>query len=78
MNTYHPGNLGDSDPTGGISDLDSAWEKIGAGASLLHLYSALVFEGPSVIKQINKGLNRRLKAHGYQNISEAVGHAHRG
>ena len=63
---------------GGISDLDSAWEKIGAGASLLQLYSALVFEGPSVIKQINKGLNRRLKAHGYQNISEAVGHAHRG
>jgi dihydroorotate dehydrogenase len=62
---------------GGISDVDSAWEKIGAGASLLQLYSALVFEGPSVIKQINKGLNRRLKAHGYQSISEAVGHAHK-
>ena len=40
---------------GGISDIESAWEKIGAGASLLQLYSALVFEGPGVNKAINKG-----------------------
>ena len=62
---------------GGISDSDSAWEKIGAGASLLQLYSALVFEGPGVNRAINKGLNRKLKAHGYQSLAEAVGHAHR-
>ena len=62
---------------GGISNAESAWEKIAAGASLLQLYSALVFEGPSVTKVINKGLNRKLKAHGYQSLSEAVGHAHR-
>ncbi|HJN55982.1 MAG TPA: quinone-dependent dihydroorotate dehydrogenase [Candidatus Poseidoniales archaeon] len=62
---------------GGISDGDSAWEKIAAGASLLQVYSALVFEGPGVIRKINKSLNRKLKAHGYQSLSEAVGHAHR-
>jgi dihydroorotate dehydrogenase len=62
---------------GGISDVESAWEKIAAGASLLQLYSALVFNGPSVNKAINKGLNRKLEAHGYQNLSEAVGHSHR-
>lgn len=62
---------------GGISNAESAWEKIAAGASLLQLYSALVFEGPGVTKAINKGLNRKLKAHGYQSLSEAVGHAHR-
>ena len=62
---------------GGISDAESAWEKIGAGACLLQLYSALVFEGPGVNKAINKGLNRKLAAHGYQSLAEAVGHAHR-
>jgi dihydroorotate dehydrogenase len=63
---------------GGISDADSAWEKIAAGASLLQLYSALVFEGPGVTKGINKGLHRKLAEHGYNNLAEAVGHAHRG
>ena len=62
---------------GGISDANSAWEKIAAGASLLQLYSALVFEGPGVMRAINKGLNRKLAQHGYKDLSEAVGHAHR-
>ena len=62
---------------GGISDVESAWEKIAAGACLLQLYSALVFEGPSVNKAINKGLNRKLKEHGFNSLAEAVGHAHR-
>ena len=61
---------------GGISDVDSAWEKIGAGASLLQLYSALIFEGPSVAKTINKGLRKKLKEHGYDNLSDAVGFSH--
>ena len=62
---------------GGVSDADSAWEKIAAGACLLQLYSGLIFQGPSVIKRINAGLDHKLKVHGYQSISEAVGHAHR-
>ena len=62
---------------GGISDVESAWEKIGAGASLLQLYSAMVFEGPGVNKAINKGLNGKLKTHGYRCLADAVGHSHR-
>ncbi len=62
---------------GGISDADSAWDKIAAGASLLQIYSALVFKGPSVVKSINKGLARKLVEHGYDTLAEAVGHAHR-
>ena len=61
---------------GGISDVESAWEKIGAGASLLQLYSALIFEGPSVAKSINKGLLIKLKENGYDNLTDAVGHSH--
>lgn len=41
---------------GGIADADSAIEKIKAGASLLQVYSCLIYEGPSMIKRINKGL----------------------
>ena len=61
---------------GGIFDVDSAWEKIGAGASILQLYSALIFEGPSVAKTINKGLIRKLRKYGYDNLSDAVGFLH--
>ena len=62
---------------GGISDVESAWEKISAGASLLQLYSSLIFEGPSVNKTINKGLIKKLNEYGYNSLEEAVGHAHR-
>lgn len=61
---------------GGISDVESAWEKIGAGASLLQLYSSLIFEGPAVAKSINKGLIIKLQEHGYDNLTDAVGHSH--
>ena len=62
---------------GGISDTESAWDKICAGASLLQLYSSLIFEGPSVNKSINKGLIKKLNEHGYNSLAEAVGHGHR-
>jgi len=62
---------------GGVSDVDSAWEKIAAGACLLQLYSALVFEGPGVVRAINRGIMRKLTEHGFESLSDAVGHAHR-
>lgn len=62
---------------GGISNAESAWEKIVAGASLLQLYSALVFEGAGVVKAINKGLLKKLEAHGLDRLADAVGLAHR-
>ena len=62
---------------GGISSVDDAWEKIGAGASLLQAYSGFVFEGPSLTKSIVKGLEKKLKEHGFSTLQEAVGFSHR-
>ncbi len=45
---------------GGISNADHAWRKICAGASLLQLYSALVFQGPELVQEILSGLSRKL------------------
>ena len=59
---------------GGVSSSEDAWEKIGAGATLLQAYSGFVFEGPSLGKSIVHGLRKRLKAGGYASIGAAVGH----
>jgi dihydroorotate dehydrogenase len=58
---------------GGIADADDAWERIRAGASLIQLYSAMVYEGPGIAKRIASGLIDRLKREGFANIAEAVG-----
>ncbi len=60
---------------GGISSGRDAYDKIKAGASLLQLYSALVFKGPTVAHSINEELLMLLKADGHGNIGEAVGTA---
>lgn len=62
---------------GGISSGAQAYEKIKAGASLVQLYSGLVFKGPAVAHSINQDLLELLKADGYKNIREAVGVGHR-
>ena len=61
--------------SGGISSAEDAYEKIRLGASLVQLYTALVFKGPGLVKQINRGLCRLLERDGFANISEAVGTA---
>ena len=58
---------------GGIDDADSAYARIRAGASLLQIYTALVFRGPGVIKDIHDGLHDRLRRDGLDHISQAVG-----
>ncbi|MBL1209776.1 quinone-dependent dihydroorotate dehydrogenase [Geminocystis sp. GBBB08] len=58
---------------GGISDTESAWEKITAGASLLQFYSGWVYEGPWVVKEILEGLTQKLAENGFNHINEAVG-----
>ena len=58
---------------GGINSGKSAYEKIIAGASLLQLYTGLVYKGPFVAKNIKKELIQILKDQGLQNIREAVG-----
>jgi dihydroorotate dehydrogenase len=63
---------------GGISSGDDAYAKIRAGASLLQLYTALVYEGPRLVGRIKRGLAARLRADGYRSLAEAVGADHRG
>jgi len=58
---------------GGISDAQDAYRRIKAGASLIQIYSAFIFQGPSMCKNINEELIQLLKADGYNNISEAIG-----
>ena len=61
---------------GGIFNADDAWEKITAGASLVQIYTGLVYEGPGVVKEIVTGLRERLHAVGLRSIGEAVGSGH--
>jgi dihydroorotate dehydrogenase len=58
---------------GGIFTADDAYERIRSGASLLQLYTALVYEGPGVVSRIVHGLGRRLAADGFSSMSEAIG-----
>jgi dihydroorotate dehydrogenase len=58
---------------GGIASADDAWERIRAGASLVQLYSAMVYEGPGIARRIAHGLAKRLKRAGFANIADAVG-----
>ena len=58
---------------GGIGNVDDAWERIRAGASLIQLYTAMVYEGPGIARQIAAGLAERLRREGFANIAEAVG-----
>jgi dihydroorotate dehydrogenase len=60
---------------GGIGNADDAWERIRAGASLVQLYSAMVYEGPGIARRIARGLAERLKREDMANISELVGTA---
>ena len=58
---------------GGIANADQAWRKICAGASLLQLYSALVFQGPELVQEILSGLSHKLAAKKFAKLGEAVG-----
>ena len=58
---------------GGIENAEDAWERIRAGASLIQLYSAMVYEGPGIARRIADGLAKRLRHEGMSSIAEAVG-----
>jgi len=62
---------------GGISSGADAYTKIRAGASLVQLYSALVYEGPSLVDRIKKDLSTHLKEDGFTSVAEAVGADHK-
>ncbi|PEN14456.1 dihydroorotate dehydrogenase (quinone) [Longibacter salinarum] len=58
---------------GGIRDAETAYNMICAGASLIQMYTGLVYEGPGLVKQIKQGLVERMKRDDHTNIGEAVG-----
>ncbi len=58
---------------GGIDSPQEAYKRIRAGASLLQLYTAIIYKGPSIVREINQGLIELLKKDGFNHISEAVG-----
>ncbi len=60
---------------GGIATAEDAWARIRAGASLVQLYSAMVYEGPGLARRINAGLVRLMQRDGFSTIAEAVGSA---
>jgi dihydroorotate dehydrogenase len=58
---------------GGIRRPSDAYERIRAGASLLQIYSGFVFEGPALVGRLCHGLTQRLRADGFERVSDAVG-----
>ncbi len=58
---------------GGVFNGADAYEKIKYGASLIQMITGMIFEGPGVIKKINKELVELIKKDGYKNIREAIG-----
>ena len=58
---------------GGIGSAEEAYARIRAGASLVQLYSALVYEGPGLPARIVRGLAALLRRDGFASIADAVG-----
>jgi dihydroorotate dehydrogenase len=58
---------------GGVFTAEDAYEKIRAGASLVEIWTGMVYEGPAITRNINRGLLRLLARDGFDNIAEAVG-----
>lgn len=63
--------------TGGIASGADAYAKIRAGASLVQLYSALVYQGPALIGRIARDLAALLRRDGFARVADAVGADHR-
>jgi dihydroorotate dehydrogenase len=58
---------------GGIFNDADAWQKIAAGASLVQIYTGLVYEGPGVVRKIVSGLRSRMLAKGFSTLTQAIG-----
>jgi dihydroorotate dehydrogenase len=58
---------------GGVDSAEAAWAKITAGATLVQLYTGLVYKGFGLVSKIKSGLRKRLSQHGYNSILDAVG-----
>ena len=62
---------------GGIGSADDAWEKLVAGADLIQLYTAFIYQGPGVVSEIVRGLTEKVRAQGVANLTDALRQARR-
>ncbi|MFD1586749.1 quinone-dependent dihydroorotate dehydrogenase [Halorientalis brevis] len=58
---------------GGVSTAEDAYRKIRAGASVVQLYTGLIYRGPSIARDINRGLLELLERDGFDSVTDAVG-----
>lgn len=58
---------------GGVFTAEDAYRKIRAGASLVQLYTGLVYRGPSIAREINEGLLAMLERDGFDSVEDAIG-----
>lgn len=63
--------------SGGIFTAQDAYDKIRAGASLVEIYTALIYKGPGLLRELTEGLKTCLRKDGYRHIVEAIGADHR-
>ena len=57
---------------GGISSSEDAWQRLVAGAEMVQIYSSFIYNGPSIIAEINKGLALRVAESGCESLQQAV------
>jgi dihydroorotate dehydrogenase len=69
----HLGNRVPIVGVGGVFTADDAYERIRCGATLVQIYTALIYEGPAVVRAIVQGLGERLARDGFTNVREAIG-----
>jgi dihydroorotate dehydrogenase len=58
---------------GGVFTAEDAYEKIRAGANLIEVWTGMIYEGPAIVRNINRELLRLLARDGFGSIAEAVG-----
>jgi dihydroorotate dehydrogenase len=63
--------------SGGIASAADAYAKIRAGASLVQVYSELIYQGMALVPRINRGLADLLRANHFTHLADAVGADHR-
>jgi dihydroorotate dehydrogenase len=59
--------------SGGVFSAEDAYKKIRAGASLVQMITGMIYEGPQIVGEINRGLVTLLKRDGFKNVKDAIG-----
>lgn len=58
---------------GGVFDAEDAWQKLAAGATLVQVYTGLIYEGPALVRRINRGILERMDREGMHSLDDIAG-----